>query len=1354
MIFRGNCLRQISLLLGLFCVSTGCLAGFGTSPNTGVWVSQSVIRVTWSGLTNFSAVSGYRYVFDGKIDTSTSQGSFVFTQATTAVSSVLIPGEYYFHLWQVSTTGAVSPVVYTVGPFFLDPNAGTLPVVGNIPDIKLLENAGSTNILSLANYVNNSAVNWSWALDTAWKYTMNLGTQITQNGTQMTYTPNTVSPAVGRERIKYSADGVFNHRSVLKLSSALWSQHFPDAIFQNGQAEENTVIPLMSYLTTAVNSTSAQFSASVVDSPYVAVNVNSTSLTLNALSTLNFPARIRVNVTGSNSVSDWDSQILWARENWLLNGNFQSNVTSNWVYLNFGITTYTTNWLPVMDSQTGVMQLTQWGNSSIEMVQNVNNNPINGSPYISVHGGSWYTLKGYFKTDNPTAPRTLSIQIHGYTGYGNSTTITSVGLAYLSLTTVWQEFEVSFYSRANLAAVAIVSFLHNASTTSVYMNNLQFIEKEPAVNTAYGNTHISIVNGDFANGLSGWGFQNVYGPLQGQDTGWLANYNGRNGVCVLNSTTSGRTKFTQFVSFSDSSCHSLRLRVWAATDAASQNTSPILVLVYNTYDAHTTQISNVMGYATFHVVPNGEWAEYDFACPVSAPLVAVQLQGWGLYSTKLYLTNVQVDREQDSPCYWSNEEIKETELIQVDTAKTMFFTTAQSNERYIPYGSNFHDNGGFGLQDQWWYPYSEDSFTSLFLDKNFNLLQSVGGNVAKVAFLLNDFLPDFDPEFTPTDTTGEYFPTYQSVTNVQIPSRILGRLDEVLAIAKRHHLRVILTIYFNTPQMNWWLADGGNYGDTTRLILSQMWAKISQRYDNDPCLLSYSFLEEQWLQMREWGDTNFAYSQAQTDKYFTAPVTAKWQQWLTAKYGNINSLNTAWSAISSNYRLYATGIPYANFSSIPVPGFDGRNTPGSSVFTGGVGGGGDSTYHIPDGPILLSSGTNSVLQWMPSGDTTYLNSYYIWREEKSALDPTDFGTTWQFRVPVSTSPLNYTDYNTSNLSTYRYAVTGANLDAWRNYSEGTQGNQNATYDPMLFDFLQFRESIVDEYDYNQSSTIAQTETNGNLSTIRHLTSAGLAQFDYLLRWPATQRLWGDGPSLTPEGPHSTLGYNPKELVKSLDFTEVSFYTGFPSLPASPDNPNQGYTMLDANGNIDYLSEMVTLQYLRTLLRLSYTNANPALQKPILLKEFSGAATGASALQQNSQWNNLLLDFTPGETAGWLIWYFSDDNYGLYNSGFAITPWGQSFQGRADDIKNTEYAYPAPTQTLTMTGGISTTSNYMFLMTSSHYRDDTVSSQYDPLGTYQSLGRILQSVNQGIYLPSDHLDLYWPDNSTIVEKQGF
>ena len=84
-----------------------------------------------------------------------------------------------------------------------------------------------------------------------------------------------------------------------------------------------------------------------------------------------------------------------------------------------------------------------------------------------------------------------------------------------------------------------------------------------------------------------------------------------------------------------------------------------------------------------------------------------------------------------------------------------------------------------------------------------------------------------------------------------------------------------------------WLAGGGNFGDTTCAILSQFWSKIAQRYQGNPFKLSFSFLGEQWGQMREWQDTNLAYSLPFQDLYYTAPVTSQWQSWLQSKYGSI-----------------------------------------------------------------------------------------------------------------------------------------------------------------------------------------------------------------------------------------------------------------------------------------------------------------------------------------------------------------------------------------------------------------------------------------------------------------------------------
>lgn len=85
--------------------------------------------------------------------------------------------------------------------------------------------------------------------------------------------------------------------------------------------------------------------------------------------------------------------------------------------------------------------------------------------------------------------------------------------------------------------------------------------------------------------------------------------------------------------------------------------------------------------------------------------------------------------------------MNQTELVQIDTANSQYFTTAESNERFIPYGGNFHEGFQFGFQDDRWNPFSEDSFTPLFLDENFELLDSLGGNVIKLSIILNDLLP-------------------------------------------------------------------------------------------------------------------------------------------------------------------------------------------------------------------------------------------------------------------------------------------------------------------------------------------------------------------------------------------------------------------------------------------------------------------------------------------------------------------------------------------------------------------------------------------------------------------------------------
>ena len=275
---------------------------------------------------------------------------------------------------------------------------------------------------------------------------------------------------------------------------------------------ENNIIPLSYYLSSAGNCTTPQFDAQVIGTPYVSVTVQIIIWFLVQLQQFLIPPSTSA-VTGV--IPQWIGipKSFGFHENWLQNGDLQSDATSYWVFQN-GVNplnpNMTVNWLPVVDTQSGVLQLTQWGDSSIKIIQNVNNNPNAGNPFISIHGGSWYTLRAKFKTDNINANRRISLQMHGYSGYGQDTLMVGVGLINVPVTASWQEYEVSFYARTNLAAVVIVSNTNDSVTSSLYIDDIQLIEKEPDSNNAYGNTSIPLINNDFTNDLSGWGFQGVY----------------------------------------------------------------------------------------------------------------------------------------------------------------------------------------------------------------------------------------------------------------------------------------------------------------------------------------------------------------------------------------------------------------------------------------------------------------------------------------------------------------------------------------------------------------------------------------------------------------------------------------------------------------------------------------------------------------------------------------------------------------------------------------------------------------------------------------------------------------------------
>ena len=1361
---------------------------FDLSPPAATWSSSTIITVSWTNINHsFSQPSGYRYRLDSDYATSYSNASDRFTLNQSADCIIYKNGIYYFHLWMMDSSGKMEKPVYTVGPFFISKHAGNLPAWNKLPDIKLLCDDTAQKVFSLPDYLSNSVVPLNWSVESSWRFHHELGIALQRNGNEVYYTPDTGHHQPGRQRIKYTADDLFNQRSVVKLSTHLWGVPFPPFITKNGRLQDPLNFRLEDYLKSAKYTKSPQFDLKHNLTGYLESTVMNGALKLSISSTLPYPAWVRLRVRGNPLADDEDTQLLWIYENFLENGDFQSEVTTHWSYqlgpsllgpgplghgplghgpLGHGplTTPGKAQWQYVAEElhQPGVLRLTQWGASSVKIVQNKSANPVMANPYIPIHSGTWYTLRAKLKTDNPMIIRNLSMQIHGYGAYSGSTSLMSAEMKTLSLTTEWQSFELSYYSRTNLAAVVFVSQTLNADTSSIYLDDVELIEQTPDSVKALGNTSINLVNSDFQENLSGWGFEGGNGtPLQSQDTGWIPNFEGRTGICVLNSSTSTHTKMTQYYLNTGTEKSNFRFRVWAATDTYQRDSAPQLMVLFNTYDRTTQTMLNTIGYASFHVNPGRKWAHYDFACSLEDPVLAVQLQGRDLRSAKLYIDKIQLDQYRDQPDYWDREAIGYTEMVESDTVNTNFFRLNESKERYVPYGGNLHIYyHPFGLTDDWWNPYAEDSNSMLWFDNQCELLKDSGGNVIKLIVLIHDLLPDKDREFSGATTVGTLFPSIQSYDAVKIPPRYLDRLDQMISSARRHGLRVMLTLPFNYQQMNWWLEGGGNYGDTTKRILSLMWQQITARYKDDPVIFGYSLNVEHWMQMREWGDVNYAYRLGKQDLYFYPPVSKQWHAWLRKKYNNnVQSLNTAWSQVPLAYRNYCLDLPYTSFDSIAIPGYDGKNTIGSSAFTGsdpvrGIGGGGNTTRHIPNSPVRLDSGINNHLVWQHPADTTYLTCYYVWRQEKGITDTTAFGTTWHLLSVLWDKPTTFFDESDgyfASLSSYRYEVTSGNQDAWGNYAEGTPENENASYDPALYDFMKFRESVVDEYNYAQTSTMYYADTGGVATKPHHLTSIGLAQFNYFLRWSRPVKQWGDGASYTPEAPHSSISYNPKELVKSMDYQELSYYTGFPQSPLSADNPNPGYALFDKDGRFNEESLRASLQYLQTLLRFYHEHASPGLSKPILLKEFAGSGENP---QLQTAWNHILLDYTKGETAGWLIWYITDDTNGIFNHGYSPTAWGDDFRRRADDIKSAEDSFPASSRVILPTTGMSTASNWMFLMTSSQYRNESVSTTYDPASSYFTLGRFMKQVKSGDILPRERLTITAPDNETILRKPEF
>jgi len=247
---------------------------------------------------------------------------------------------------------------------------------------------------------------------------------------------------------------------------------------------------------------------------------------------------------------------------------------------------------------------------------------------------------------------------------------------------------------------------------------------------------------------------------------------------------------------------------------------------------------------------------------------------------------------------------------------------------------------------------------------------------------------------------------------------------------------------------------------------------------------------------------------------------------------------------------------------------------------------------------------------------------------------------------------------------------GNNAQNWRELPEGTDGNENKTSDPYLYDYLLFREWAAFRFMYRQSRAVKASDP-------RALTTMGFVQWNPILR-----QLWGpvwEGPSRGPE-------YNAREMAKAFDLLGIHFY---PIYPGGDDE--------------------VQFKYLKLWAR--WADAG----KPVILEEFNGTPA-----EKNAPWCERVIRETRHYVGGWLVWTFQDvpssdaitEVCGLLDAAGGLTAWGKRFQELAPEVQAWRLQRPQPHRTVPV--------DKRWLYTSGEYRSflDGLLKADDPMVSFE------------------------------------
>ena len=208
------------------------------------------------------------------------------------------------------------------------------------------------------------------------------------------------------------------------------------------------------------------------------------------------------------------------------------------------------------------------------------------------------------------------------------------------------------------------------------------------------------------------------------------------------------------------------------------------------------------------------------------------------------------------------------------------FRGAESKRPFVPFGVNYTPAWSGWAPDY----FADGVWDRAKVERDFDDMARLGVNVVKVAFSYRRTLPD-------PQAAGDVRP-YQPV---------LDRIDEMLDIAGKRGIRLILTFNAGWHGFPAWYEEGGGwFGPGSHDIVSAFWKRFAREHRGDGRIFAYSFCVEMDNEI--------------TNGWKTPEALANFRAWLRREYDDsLERLNAAWKTT------------YPSWDAIAIPGFDGYN---------------------------------------------------------------------------------------------------------------------------------------------------------------------------------------------------------------------------------------------------------------------------------------------------------------------------------------------------------------------------------------------------------------------------------------------